>query len=254
MLHSLTEQTVAKLQQNGFVVLREFAEPETLAEIEQRLQRVIEEVLPSLPPEQVYFEDRDNPQTLKQIQQLGSHDPFFGALHCKGTLRGIAEQFLEGSVVPKNVQYFNKPPQVGQATPPHQDGYYFMLEPCDAITLWLALDGADEENGCVRYVRGSHRKGLRSHSRTTTLGFSQGISDYPTAEDQQWEVPVPVQPGDLLAHHALTIHRADGNQSTDRPRRAIGFVYFSAYAREDSEAQDAYQKKLSEDLRESKRI
>jgi ectoine hydroxylase-related dioxygenase (phytanoyl-CoA dioxygenase family) len=50
------------------------------------------------------------------------------------------------------MQYFNKPPSVGQPTPPHQDGYYFMLDPCEAVTMWFALDEVDEENGRMRYV------------------------------------------------------------------------------------------------------
>ena len=120
--------------------------------------------------------------------------------------------------------------------------------------MWLALDEVDEENGCVRYVLGSKERGMRPHGRTQTLGFSQGITDYGLPEDQANEVALPAQPGDLLVHHAMTIHRADGNHSKTRHRRALGFIYYSEQAQEDESAHAAYQKKLSEELAQSGKI
>jgi phytanoyl-CoA hydroxylase len=47
-----------------------------------------------------------------------------------------------------------------------------------------------------------------------------------------------------LAHHALTVHRADANLSPTRSRRALGFIFYGESAREDKLAHDAYQKDL----------
>ena len=152
------------------------------------------------------------------------------------------------------MQYFNKPPRIGKPTPPHQDGYYFMLEPCEAATMWLALDEVDEENGCVRYVRGSNHLGMRPHGRTQTLGFSQGVIDYGRDEDLANEIAFPASPGDLLVHQAMTIHRADGNTSDTRTRRALGFIYYSERAREDRAAHAAYQKRLAEEMKQAGKI
>lgn len=120
--------------------------------------------------------------------------------------------------------------------------------------MWLALETVDEENGCVRYVRGSHRNGMRPHAPTRTLGFSQGIADFGTAEDRTNEVCFPAKAGDLLAHHALTIHRADANQSENRSRQALGFIYYAAQAQEDRSAREAYQRQLDETLKQNSRI
>jgi len=109
----------------------------------------------------------------------------------------------------------------------------------------MALENADEENGCVRYIRGSHLKGARPHGKTQTLGFSQGITDY-SEKDFASEIPFPAKPGDLLIHHAMTIHRADGNKTNSRTRKALGFIYFGESAKEDTEAKKAYQQKLRE--------
>ena len=239
---------------DGYAALPQFVSGRELTELIAHVDRFVSEIVPRMPPKQVFYEDKDNLATLKQIQQMGDHDPWFHELFTSSRFREIAEGFLNGPVVPKNMQYFNKPPGVGQATPPHQDGYYFMIDPCEAVTMWFALDDVAEENGCVRYVRGSHKHGMRKHARTNTLGFSQGIVDYPTDQDREAETALPAKPGDLLVHDAMTIHRADGNQTTTQSRRALGFIYYSERAREDAEAHAAYQRRLAEDMKSQGKI
>jgi phytanoyl-CoA hydroxylase len=245
---------VRKYAADGYVAIREFLAGQELTELIANVDRYIRDVVPRMPSAQVFFEDKNDPATLKQIQRMGDHDPWFHQIFTSGRFREIAELFLSGPVVPKNFQYFNKPAGVGKPTPPHQDGYYFMLDPCEAITMWFALDDVDEDNGCVRYVNGSHKRGMREHARTETLGFSQGIFGYPTPHDQEHEVALPAAPGDLLVHDAMTIHRADGNRSPDRTRRALGLIYYSESAREDTEAHAAYQRKLAADLKANGKI
>jgi phytanoyl-CoA hydroxylase len=235
-----------KFERDGFVALSSFYIEDELLAIEDTLKHFIVERVPALSPEHVFFEDKSNPSSLKQIQQLHGHEPFFWQL-MDDKPKKLAQELLGESVAGKNIQYFNKPPGLGKATPPHQDGYYFMIEPCRALTMWLALDEVDEGNGCVRYVRGSHTRGLRPHARTETLGFSQGISDYGD-EDLKNEQACIASPGDLLAHHALTIHRADSNQSASRSRRALGFVFYGESAKEDAVAHSSYQQKLTQEM------
>lgn len=234
---------------NGFLGLPGFFQDAELAELQHNVTRFLESVLPQLPSEHVFYEECGNRATLKQIQQLGEHDAWFAQLASQGRIPRLAEQLLGARAIPRNIQYFNKPPMIGKPTPPHQDGHYFMLDPCEAVTMWLALDDVDEQNGCVRYSAGSHRRGMREHAPTGTLGFSLGITDYPQPADLENEVACRARPGDLLVHHAMTIHRADNNQTTDRPRRALGFIFYSERAREDVAAHAAYQRDLAARLR-----
>ena len=228
----------------------EFYDGNEVQEIEEAMGNFIAKHISALPPEHVFYEDKANRATLKQIQCLHEHDGFFADLF-NDKPRQLAEELLGEAVVCRNLQFFNKPPGIGKATPVHQDGYYFMLEPCHALTMWMALDAADEENGCVRYLAGSHIHGMRPHVRTNILGFSQGISGYDSEAD---EITCPAHPGDLLAHHALTIHRADANTSTTRSRRALGFVFYGESAKESTPAHEAYQRKLRKELIESGKI
>lgn len=243
-----------KFSRDGFVALPGFLSQPLLGELDTRVCRFIENIVPQLPSASVFYEDKSDLTTLKQIQHLENHDPWFHELITVGRFREVAEVLLAGAVVPKNLQYFNKPPRIGNPTPPHQDGYYFMLAPCEAVTMWLALDEVSDQNGCVHYVRGSNRLGMREHAATQTLGFSQGIVNYPSAHDAENETACPAQPGDLLVHDALTIHRAGGNVTADRSRRAIGFIYYSERAREDKKSHQAYQRKLEAELKAAGKI
>jgi len=233
-------------KEDGFVAVPQFCNPVELSSIESALAHFIDFRISQLPAEEVFYEDKAKPETLKQIQRMHEHDDFFGKFFNEKP-KALAEELLGKPVIGKNLQYFNKPPGIGQATPAHQDGHYFMLQPCQAVTMWMALDNVDEENGCVRYLRGSHLDGMRPHERTQTLGFSQGIANFGHTETRE-EVACPAKPGDLLAHHALTVHWADANASPTRTRRALGFIFYGESAREDKVAHEAYQKNLADEM------
>ena len=193
---------------DGYVMLKGFLSADEVKEVYVNLERFVRDVIPTLDREQVYYEDVNDPSTIKQVPKLAEHDDYFRRWHTQGRCRELAEALLGAPVVPQAMQFFNKPPGVGQPTPAHQDGYYFMLTPCEALTMWLALEEVDQENGCVRYVKGSNHRGMRPHGRTDTLGFSQGITDY-GEDDKAGEIAFVAGPGDLLVHHAMTVHRAD---------------------------------------------
>lgn len=231
-------------ESDGFVAVGSFLSGGEVEVCLRELARYVSEVVPGLPAEHVFYEDKDDLATLKQLQRMHEYDGWFGEFFA-GKPKRLAEELLGTEVVGKNLQYFNKPADGGQPTPPHQDGFYFKLDPPHALTMWMALEDVDEENGCVRYVKGSHLKGMREHGRTGTLGFSQGLTDFGREEDLAAEEAMPAAAGDLLAHHALTIHRAGGNSSATRSRRALGFIFYSVDAREDIEAQEAYRKELA---------
>lgn len=237
---------------DGFIVLRNFFPPDESAAMGAHVQRYLREIAPKLPPMDVFCEIKDRFDTVKMLPHMDKHDPYFASLRDHPKLAPLCRLLLGGEWVWQGAAWFNKPAGVGEATPPHQDGYYFHLEPNEALTFWIPTEPADESNGCVRYVKGSHLRGMRAHGRTQTLGFSQGIADYGPADTAN-EAAIIVKPGDLVAHHSMTIHRADANQS-NRGRPAIGSVYHSARAKHDRAASDAYQAKLKKELVEQGKI
>lgn len=238
---------------NGFVAIPNFVAGDELAEINAAVSRYLREIAPARPETEIFYEDKLDRSSVKQMQDLHLHDPFF-AQFIQGRAAQLAAIVLGEPVRAVNLQYFNKPPGIGQPTPPHQDGYYFRLKPNHAVTLWLALEDVDHENGCVRYVQGSHRLGLRVHGKSGVLGFSQGMLDYGLPHDVANTITCPAAAGDLLAHHSLTIHRAGGNTSKTRTRRALGLVYFAARCEKDEVAAQAYQDQLHLELRAAGKI
>ncbi|MCP4195441.1 MAG: phytanoyl-CoA dioxygenase family protein [Planctomycetaceae bacterium] len=243
----------SQFSNDGFVVVSPFFDDAEINTLSANLQRYIDEVVPTVPTMDAFFDDVDSRKMIRMLPRMDQHDEYFRQLLEEGCLPDLAKRLCGANVVPHDAAYFNKLPIVGDVTPPHQDGYYFHLDPCKALTIWLALDAVDEENGCLYYVRGSHRGEMRIHGRTEVLGFSQGIVDYGREDDLRNEVAACVMPGDLIIHDAMAIHRADANRSA-RTRRALGFVYFSEESKIDQARRDQYQKNLASDWRAKGKI
>ena len=236
----------ADFDRDGFAVIRNFYRPEVIRHLRERVEGYIAQTLPSLSDEFAYYEDtQKTTEAIMRLERMDEHDPYFNLMLHSEPCTGLASTLLDDTAVPRHAEMFAKAPRIGKPTPPHQDGNYFMLVPNEALTFWLPIDAADRENGCVRYVRGSHRRGMRHHELSGVFGFSLGITDY-AAEDEEREVAVCLEPGDAVIHHGMTIHRTDANTS-DRLRRAMGLVYYAGRAREDEVAMKQHQAKMFEE-------
>jgi 2-oxoglutarate-dependent dioxygenase len=111
-------------------------------------------------------------------------------------------------------QALYKPPLHGDEVPWHQDNGYWKLDPPNAVSLWIALDDADEANGCMRFVPGSHRAGEVGHQRA-----GQYIAQLKADADESLAVAVPLPAGSGVFHHCRTLHNTKPNH-TPRQRRA----------------------------------
>ena len=88
------------------------------------------------------------------------------------------------------------------------------------LTCWLGLDDATTENGCLRYVPGSHRWNLLPI--TGLAGDMEAIRE--VLSDDQWEqlqspVSIELKAGECAFHHPLMVHGSTENRS-EKPRRA----------------------------------
>lgn len=232
----MLQESKVLFDQDGFATMRQFLSWDERELILQYTRRFITKVVPTIDAQHVFYEDKNKPETMLRVENLQNQDPYFRGLLETGGFRELAELMLEGSVQPKSIGIFGKAPRIGKLTPPHQDAFYWKINPAKALTIWLAIDRSDEGNGCVRYLPKTHKEGMRPHEQSGVFGFSQHILDY-GPKDAQREIPVCVDPGELIAHHCMVIHRADPNES-DRLRRALGLVYYSQQAVVD----DSFQK------------
>lgn len=109
----------------------------------------------------------------------------------------------------------------GSAGAWHQDAYYWSIEPMNLVTCWLALDAATLENGCLCFIPGTHREGLKEHKRQDH--YTEQVTDLDTS--RMVVVPVPI--GGCEFHHSLVLH-GTGENNTPFRRRAIVMTYMSA--------------------------
>ena len=246
------DATIETFRRDGVVAMRGFLSREEVDDLMDGIDRYVREIVPDLPPDEVYFEQPGRIESLQRLNRMERYDSQFDRLRKSDRFVKLANALLGEAARPQHMLYFTKPARVGKVTPPHQDAYYWMIAPPVGITYWLSLGTADESNGCMRYVKGSHKLPLRAHADSEILGFSQMIIDYGKT-DEQAEVAFCAEPGDLLVHDGRTIHRADGNES-ERPRPALGLVYVAATSQQDRARSQAYQQNLHEKLKEEGKI
>lgn len=126
-----------------------------------------------------------------------------------------------------------KEPGTAERTAFHQDMAYFHLEGDLVCTTWVPLDPVTAETGAVRYVAGSHRD--RTRFRPNLFVTTMAIPGTEGAEVPDYDdlaqvggariVSFDTEPGDVVVHHARTIHGAHANASATRRRRAISVRY-----------------------------
>ena len=132
----------AEYDQRGFVIIPNFLTLPELAEVQSELDRYISQVVPGLPDSHAFYQDRSRPETLKQMQFM-QVDPFFQSYTRHTKWKRLAETLIGEAADCESPEWFNKPAGVEHPTPPHQDNYYFNLQPANVITnpvLDLAVD------------------------------------------------------------------------------------------------------------------
>jgi hypothetical protein len=131
-----------------------------------------------------------------------------------------------GDLLGKNVvgwgsHFFCKLPGDGKSVDWHQDCSYWPLTPTKAVTVWLAIDDADEENGCMQVYTGSHQFGL--------IDFEVSQQDSGNVLDQSVKHPerygefecTPLRAGQISIHSDLLVH---GSAPNDSSRRRCGLT------------------------------
>lgn len=110
----------------------------------------------------------------------------------------------------------NKAPGTKTITPWHQDEAYWLNMPDKrAVSSWLALDHATQENGCMWFVPGSNKQPVRPHRYASKEGGALSCD----AQEEEG-IPIELKPGSCTFHDGRTLHYSRGN-STGSQRRAL---------------------------------
>jgi len=166
------------------------------------------------------------------------NEPFVKDAYCQRMLldtrlRVCLTQLLGSQPLLMVDQALLKPPRFGSAKPYHQDNYYFRCEPDDeVVTAWVALDDVDEENGCLRYIDGSHRGPILPHDQVA----GEDHNYVPPTEliDLSKESPAVARKGAVVFHHSRALHTSHRNES-DRWRRGWATHWVTANVTSETE-------------------
>lgn len=113
-----------------------------------------------------------------------------------------------------------KPPKNGVPTPWHQDeAYWDEATLHNAVSIWMPLQKATIENGCMWFLPGTHRSEVQAHQ---PLGNDPRVHALELLEevDMSRAVACPIPAGGCTIHHCRTYHYTGPNLS-DEPRRAF---------------------------------
>ncbi len=139
-------------------------------------------------------------------------------------LAGSIADLLGENVELHHTTLHAKPPETGHPFPMHQDWAFYRHEDGRYIDCLVHLDDTSDENGCIRFLDGSHKGGVRKH----ITRFPDGSYCEPHLPTDQYSlddtVPVPAKRGDVVIFHLHMIHGSRINQ-TDRVRRLVRMGY-----------------------------
>jgi ectoine hydroxylase-related dioxygenase (phytanoyl-CoA dioxygenase family) len=126
--------------------------------------------------------------------------------------------------------FFCKMPGDGKRVSWHQDASYWPLTPSKAVTVWLAIDDANVENACMRFIPGSHWFGHLTY--TLTENDDTNVLNQTVAGVEQLGAPVDdeLRAGEISIHSDLLVHGSEANAS-DRRRCGLTLRYCPAEVR-----------------------
>lgn len=250
---SLTSSQITQYRQNGFAVQRQFLSPDEVAELKAAVLESIAEMARRQGESIVagggarieqngyyakVFTQRLNLWLLNETVKRTMLAAELGEMLCR--LAGI-----DGVRIWHDQALIKEP--FGNPTAWHLDNPYWSFYSRDAVSIWIALEDATLENGCMWFIPGTHRLATFENS-----GIGQNLSDlfkvYPKMAEID-PVPVPMKAGDCSFHNGLVAHGAGANMTRTR-RIAMTCAYMpigSTFNGQQNILPEAYFKSLGKD-------
>jgi phytanoyl-CoA hydroxylase len=140
-------------------------------------------------------------------------DPVFDRFSRTPELAQVAEDIgFDDPLILQSMVVF-KPPRIGGEVQCHQDSTYIYTDPESCVGFWFALEDATIDNGCMQFIPGGHKMGLKKrHLR----GADGKLTDV-TLDDAPWpagaEIPAEAEAGTLVIFDGRAPHLSGPNRS-----------------------------------------
>jgi len=234
----LTQEQLQSFKENGFLLLPQFANHERCNTIKDIAKAHLEHRVPPIETEVEYVgktkEERklisdgkahllEGEVTVRRLRQVYHRDIVFKQWMEHEEIRPVLKQILGENptiTIAHHNSIMTKMPHTSTETRWHQDFRYWSFENDNLVSVWLALDEENGENGVLEFIPGSHTMTFNSEQFDEKEYFSDD------SEENQplisTKVSYPLHKGDVVLFHCKLLHRANKN-STDEPK--ISFVY-----------------------------
>ena len=209
----LTLDQVQAYQEDGYVIAREVFTP---AEADL-LRRAMEED-PKVSAHSLIRPDTEGGGTRISLWNRAG-DSVYGLAARSARLVDTAETLIGEAVYHFQSKLTAKDPFGGGAWEWHQDYGYWYYNGClrpDMLSMMIALDRSDQNNGCLQGVKGSHKLGRIDHLQVTEKQNSADPARMEHITAQHEVVLCELDPGDVLIFHSNTLHRSAQNRSPKR--------------------------------------
>ena len=203
----LSDKELKDYKDNGFVAPIDVLSLEEAREIKKEIENIEKKW-----PDELVGLGRNNVHYISPIFDQVCHNP---------KILDALESIIGKNILICGTTLFIKNPDQKGFVSFHQDAKYIGLEPQNWVTAWLAVTDTNEENGCMRMWKGSHKEDLKFHNQkfdeNNLLTRGQTVENVPIKET----TPIVLKAGELSLHHPKIVHGSGPNKSKDR---RIGFV------------------------------
>ncbi|MDH3680070.1 MAG: phytanoyl-CoA dioxygenase family protein [Acidimicrobiia bacterium] len=229
---NVSSEDIEALRRDGAVPLRGVVGDDWLAVLADGIERDIENPGPWF---HGYVPDNGLGRFHGNVR-IWETDPELGRFCAEGPLPALAAQVFGSAKV--NLFYdqlFVKEPGTENRTRWHNDLPYWPVRGSQILSFWVALDPVTLDSGALEFIRGSHLWNIwyqpETFGKTTGHGAYERNPDYVEIPDieatrDDYEIITwDLEPGDVYAFHAMTVHGAGGNHRSDVRRRGYTIRY-----------------------------
>jgi len=228
---TITPEQRRAYDEDGAVLLKGVISPEWLERVAAAIERDIENPGPFCHS----YNAADGKGRFHGNLRIWENDADFRAYCFDSPLPDLAAQFFGASKI--NLLYdqlFVKEPGTNNPTRWHNDQPYWPVRGWEVMSFWLALDTVTAETGRLDFVKGSHKWDRWFQPEAFGEGSGNAYADNPNYEkmpdieadrDAYDIIGWDMEPGDVIAFHAMAVHGAGGNQRDDVRRRGYTVRY-----------------------------
>ena len=232
-LNVLTEEQLDFWNENGFLRLEKVFTPAEVQRQSEELERLMQEWGRMgqgwRGPWRKAIMDADEADSAQALflGTLQNYSETYMRAITNPKLTGAVSDLLGGTAVEFHHTILHaKAPDLGTPFPMHQDWPFYPHWGPAYVDSIMHIDSATEENGCLKFVAGSHKLGPLQHILHTVEDYGEyeqphlPLEDYPLSS----AVSCPANAGDVVFFSILTIHGSAPNRTNDW-RRLIRVGY-----------------------------